>query len=81
LKAIDVLKQIALALQQLTMPDRLWSIEDLQTYFNVRSTVAYRIKDQPNFPKPIRLLDNSQPRWRPQDIKDWAESRREKNSV
>lgn len=73
----ETLETISTTLQTLAMPDRLWSIEDIQTYFRVGKTVAYRLKDQPGFPAPIKMYDTAQPRWLPEEIKKWTESRKE----
>lgn len=69
-----LLEKIAENIEKSAMPDRLWSIEDLSQYFGHHENLVYKIKDRPDFPRPIVL--SKQPRWKPEEVKLWADRQR-----
>jgi len=76
MKPSDYLKEILDTLRSQERDNRLWSIDDLQWYFDVAQAQAYKIANHPTFPKPIRALEKGQPRWKPEEVKGWAETRK-----
>lgn len=72
----ELLLHILNELKRLTNPSRLWRIEDVVDYFQMsRSTVTRKIITEPDFPKPISIND-TQPRWQPEEVKNWANRKR-----
>lgn len=63
-------------IKKLTAENKLWVIEDVANYFQMsRSTVSKKIITQNDFPKPISI-QNTLPRWKPDEVKRWAEKQR-----
>jgi predicted DNA-binding transcriptional regulator AlpA len=72
----NLLMSILYELKKLTAENKLWVIEDVANYFQMsRSTVSKKIITQNDFPKPISI-QNTLPRWKPEEVKRWAERQR-----
>jgi predicted DNA-binding transcriptional regulator AlpA len=72
----NLLYSILAELRRINNHSRLWSIEDLEHYFQMgRTTVTKKIINQPDFPKYI-TINNTLPRWKPEEVKQWAEKQR-----
>lgn len=72
----NLLMSILLEIKKLTAENKLWVIEDVANYFQMsRSTVSKKIITQNDFPKPISI-QNTLPRWKPDEVKRWAERQR-----
>lgn len=56
---------------------RLWTIADVADYVAMsKSHTAQKVVVQPDFPKPVRVLENGHPRWVSTEVMEWAEGRR-----
>ena len=76
----SLLAEILKTLRTTQNRNKLWTIEDLVDYFQAsRSTVSRKIVARQDFPVAIRI-DGGVPRWKPSEIKRWAERQREKRS-
>lgn len=72
----NLLMSILYEIKKLTAENKLWVIEDVANYFQMsRSTVSKKIITQNDFPKPISI-QNTLPRWKPEEVKRWAERQR-----
>ena len=76
---IDVLKRPAVPLEI-----ALWSVADVAAYLAMSDAqVRERYACRPDFPRPIRLpvygsSGRGHPRWKAQEIIEWAEAHQEK---
>lgn len=55
----------------------LWSLEDICRELRYSPTRAKQIVAQPDFPKPVRILDRSHPRWVRVEVEEWVMARKE----
>lgn len=60
----------------MNMNDRLWSVKEIADYANYGLTVARKVVAQPDFPRPVRALQNSHPRWVEREVRHYFEGRR-----
>lgn len=75
-----LLSEILIVLKSGNRSNKLWTIDDLVDYFQTsRSTVSRKIVSRPDFPVAIRI-DGGVPRWKPNEVENWAERQREKRS-
>jgi predicted DNA-binding transcriptional regulator AlpA len=58
------------------MNDRLWSVKEIAQYSNYGMTIARKIAAQPDFPKPVKALQGSHPRWVEREVRLFFEGRR-----
>jgi predicted DNA-binding transcriptional regulator AlpA len=63
-------------LKKISAEQKLWDIDDIASYFQMsRSTVTKKIIVCNDFPKQISI-NNTLPRWKPEEVKKWAERQR-----
>jgi len=71
-----LLLEILYELKRITTHNKLWEVEDIAQYFQMsQSTVKRKIIVCKDFPQPIKI-NNTLPRWKPEEVKDWAERQR-----
>ena len=58
-------------------PRKLWSLDEIAVYASYGRTRIKEIVAQPDFPRPIRVLDRSNPRWVAGEVMDYFLARRE----
>jgi predicted DNA-binding transcriptional regulator AlpA len=72
----NLLFSILAELRRINNHSRLWSIEDIEHYFQMgRTSVTKKIISNKDFPKPISI-NKTLPRWKPEEVKQWAEKQR-----
>jgi|CXWL01.1.fsa_nt_gi predicted DNA-binding transcriptional regulator AlpA len=74
MQIVKTLEKIVTAIEKQAVPDRLWSVDDIADYVGYHENFVYKMKDNPTFPRPVVL--GKQPRWIPQEVKDWIKKQR-----
>lgn len=73
-EAVDILKKIYTFLDNNIEESKLWTIKDIAEYTKFHENRVYEFKNDPTFPKPIKLT--KQPRWIPEEVKAWIRRHR-----
>jgi hypothetical protein len=70
---IAALKRIAESLESQAPTDKLWSIDDIAAYSQHHRNEIYKLKDRPDFPRPIMVTKH--PRYEPEEIKAYFKTK------
>lgn len=79
---IGILRNILKALQDKNLGnDALWRKPEVAEYLQYGLTRLDAIIARPDFPKPVRVDENAQPRWISGEIKEWVKRTRGEHGI
>ena len=55
---------------------RLWTSEDIASYFSCSESTVFRISAKPEFPPPVKVTGVPGRRWVAEEVRNWAKKQR-----